>query len=403
MSRTLADDLARLQSGGESSVPDLVSLLIRQAVDARASDIHLEPTEGHVAVRLRIDGVLQQVATLDAGLRPNLVARVKVMSNLVTYRTDVPQEGRIEGGVHGAPVDLRVSTFPTIHGEKVVIRIFDPRKRTFEIAELGMSDAVRQTFERHISRPQGLILLTGPSGSGKTTTIYSALRVIADRGQFRKNIVTIEDPVEHAIPGVTQTQINSAVGLTFARCLRSLLRQDPEVIMVGEIRDSETAKIAVEAGLTGHLVLSTIHSGTACGVFHRLLEMDVEPYLVTSSVALVLAQRLVRVLCPKCRVPAEAGFQPRGCPECLHTGYQGRTLLAELLTPSDDIKTAILTRADASSLLSLARKSGMRTLSEEGVELVKRGVTSQDELRRVLGEAWNLTRRGRNQTDATAE
>lgn len=386
-SQVLADDLARLQSSGEGSVPDLVNLLIRQAVEARASDIHLEPTEGHVAVRLRIDGVLQQVATLDAGLRPNLVARVKVMSNLVTYRTDVPQEGRIEGGAHGAAVDLRVSTFPTIHGEKVVIRIFDPRKRTFEIAELGMSDAVRQTFERHISRPQGLILLTGPSGSGKTTTIYSALRVIAERGQFRKNIVTIEDPVEHAIPGVTQTQINSAVGLTFARCLRSLLRQDPEVIMVGEIRDSETAKITVEAGLTGHLVLSTIHSGTACGVFHRLLEMEVEPYLVTSSVALVLAQRLVRVLCPTCRVAAESAFQPRGCPECLQTGYRGRTLLPELLEPSEDIKKVILTRADASTLLSLARKSGMRTLQEEGVELVKRGVTSQDEMRRVLGDA----------------
>jgi type II secretory ATPase GspE/PulE/Tfp pilus assembly ATPase PilB-like protein len=391
-SQVLEDELARLQSAGEASVPDLVNLLIRQAVSVRASDIHLEPTDSEVVVRFRIDGVLQRVASLGPGLRSNLVARVKVMSNLLTYRTDIPQEGRIDASVHGGPVDLRVSTFPTIHGEKVVIRIFDPRKRTFETAELGMREEVRQTFERHISRPQGLILLTGPSGSGKTTTIYSALRAIAERGAFRKNIVTIEDPVEHAIPGVTQTQINLAAGLTFARSLRSLLRQDPEVIMVGEIRDAETAKIAVEAGLTGHLVLSTIHSGTACGVFHRLLEMDVEPFLIASSVGLVLAQRLVRVLCPKCKAPAtdEAGvaiFKPMRCPDCLQTGYGGRTLLAELLEPNEDIKQAVMKRSLPASMQSIAQKAGMKTLNEEGLDLVRRGVTSAEELKRVLGEA----------------
>ena len=384
--------------GGDDVVPLLVAAALRAGIDNGASDIHLEPTPSALAVRLRVDGVLQHMAEIQADLSPNIVARVKVLANLLTYRTDLPQEGRIDSEEYGGEVDLRVATFPTVHGEKAVIRIFDPQKRTFAIDDLGMTPDVRQTLEERLCRPQGVLLLTGPSGSGKTTTIYACLRLLVTESGGTRNIVTVEDPVEYVIDGVTQTQVNPAVGLTFGRALRSLLRQDPEAIMIGEIRDPETAQIAIEAGLTGHLVISTIHSGTACGVFNRLLEMGVEGFLITSSVGLVMAQRLVRVLCKECKRPIDSaseaegipGVQPShahgavGCATCLQTGYRRRTLLAEVLTMSPALKEAVLSKTDEKALLDVAVEAGMKPLAAAGVEKINQAITSPAELKRVL-------------------
>ena len=384
--------------GREDVVPCLVALVLKAGIENGASDIHLEPGPSRLGVRFRVDGVLQHMAEIGVQLSRNVIARVKVLANLLTYRTDLPQEGRIDGAEYGGQVDLRVSTFPTVHGEKAVIRIFDPSKRTFDIDALGMAPDVRGMIEQRLRRPQGVLLLTGPSGSGKTTTIYACLRFLVSQSGGTRNIVTVEDPVEYVIEGVTQTQANSAVGLTFARAMRSLLRQDPEVIMIGEIRDPETARIAIEAGLTGHLVISTIHSGDACGVFNRLLDMGVEGFLITSSVNLVLAQRLVRVLCKACKRPA-AGVQgeptvpgvlsdrvygPIGCTECLHTGYRGRTLLAEVLTMSPSLKEAILKKADEKELFDAAVASGMKPFLEAAAEKINQGITTPAEVRRVM-------------------
>ena len=379
-------------------VGELVDLLLKHAIAIEASDVHLEPTPAGLHVRCRIDGVLQPVCTVPAGLAANVVARLKVMSDLLTYRTDVPQEGRIDGARHSHPIDLRVSTFPTIHGEKAVVRVFDPAKQAFGMERLGLPDAAREHIVAHATRPQGVILLTGPAGSGKTTTIYALLRMIVEAGGGTRHVVTVEDPVEYAVDGVTQTQINVPAGLTFARALRSLMRQDPEVIMVGEIRDVETAGIAIEAGLTGHLVISTIHSGTACGVFGRLLDMGVEPFLITSSVTLVAAQRLVRRLCDACKAEAMseddfAGLAdrfdgpvwvPQGCSHCLGTGYHGRTLLVEVLAVSDCVRRLVLDKADVGALQHAAVAGGMTPLLTHGVALARDGITSPFELRRVL-------------------
>ena len=383
---------------GELKVSEIVDLLLRQGIAHGASDVHVEPTPSGLGVRYRIDGVLQPVCTAPKEIDANVVARIKVMSDLLTYRTDIPQEGRIDGARHGQDIDLRVSTFPTIHGEKAVVRIFDPAKRAFAISDLGFPEDALDRLVAHATRPQGVILLTGPSGSGKTTTIYAVLRMLVESGGGTRNIVTVEDPVEYGIEGVTQTQINLPADLTFARALRSLLRQDPEVIMIGEIRDAETAGIAIEAGLTGHLVISTVHSGTACGVFGRLLDMGIEPFLITSSVTLVAAQRLVRRLCDACKTQTDeddayAGLRehfgtpvwtPTGCDECVGTGYQGRTLLAETLTVEERIRGMILEKADVNALENAAVEIGMTPLLEHGVSLVRAGETSPAELRRVL-------------------
>ena len=386
------------ESESELKVSEIVEALLSEGIAHSASDVHLEPTAEGLLVRFRIDGVLQPVCRVSEALGPNVVARVKVMSDLLTYRTDVPQEGRIDGRRHGQHIDLRVATFPTIHGEKAVVRIFDPHQREFAIDHLGFPQEARDRLVAHMGRPQGVILLTGPSGSGKTTTIYAALRMLVESGAGTRNIVTVEDPVEYAIDGVTQTQINLPADLTFARALRSLLRQDPEVIMIGEIRDAETASIAIEAGLTGHLVISTIHSGTACGVFGRLLDMRVEPFLITSSVTLVVAQRLVRRLCDACKAQttdeSECGglrervrgpvCQAVGCEQCFGTGYSGRTLLAEQLTVTDSVKRLILDKTDIAAIEAAAVQAGMAPLLEHGIRLATDGTTSLAELRRVL-------------------
>jgi len=374
----------------------LVDDLIAQAIESGASDIHVEPTAGGLRLRCRIDGVLQDVGLLERSLASTVVARIKVISDLLTYRTDVPQEGRIQSDRYGGSVDLRVSVFPTIHGEKAVVRIFDPEKAAFNLGGLGFPPDVFDILQSHLSRPQAVILLTGPSGSGKTTTIYSCLRHILEASSIPRNVVTIEDPVEYALDGVTQTQVNPPAGMTFAVGLRSVLRQDPEVIMIGEIRDPETARIAVESGLTGHLVLSTVHTGTACNVFSRLLEMGVEPYLVTSAVTLVIAQRLVRVLCPACReevspdpsdpvaIRAGRAFEPRGCPQCASLGYWGRTPLVEALIVDEELRRAVLAKSDRQTLEETALRGGMRTLLDHAVSLVRDGVTATSEVRRVL-------------------
>ena len=382
----------------ELKISEIVDLLISEGIAHTASDVHVEPTPGDLAVRYRIDGVLQPVCTVPKGIAANVVARIKVISDLLTYRTDVPQEGRIDRARRGREIDLRVSTFPTIHGEKAVVRIFDPAKRAFAIDQLGFPEEALGQLVTYSTRPQGVILLTGPSGSGKTTTIYAVLRTLSESGSGSRNIVTVEDPVEYAIEGVTQTQINLPADLTFARALRSLLRQDPEVIVIGEIRDAETAKIAIEAGLTGHLVISTIHCGAACGVFGRLLEMGVEPFLITSSLTLVAAQRLVRRLCDACKAETEeddafAGLNDRfdcpvwtpvGCEQCVGTGYRGRTLLAEALLLTASIKRLVLEKADVTAVEEAAAQAGMTPLFEHGLSLARAGVTSPSELRRVL-------------------
>jgi len=391
--------LGDLAAQGAEGVCALVDEIIHEGLRRGASDIHLEPSGDSLSLRYRFDGVLHPSMEVPTKLASNVVARVKVLADLLTYQTDVPQEGRVNREKVGAEADLRVSTFPTVRGEKVVIRLFDPATQDVRLDELGYPDAVRAEMERQLQAPKGVILLTGPAGSGKTTTIYAALQYILETTRGMRNIVTVEDPVERLLSGVTQTQVHAGSGLTFARCLRSLMRQDPEVIVVGEIRDRETADIAIEAGLTGHLVISTIHSGTAAGVFTRLLEMRVEPHLLTSAVTFVVAQRLVRKLCERCkqRIHAKEGLlglpgellgsacEPVGCDACFRTGYTGRTVIVESLQTSGPIREKILNRAATGELEHAAISLGMTPLSAAALNAVRSALTSPAEIRRVLG------------------
>jgi type II secretory ATPase GspE/PulE/Tfp pilus assembly ATPase PilB-like protein len=397
----MGSELEKMQGKGETQISDIVSFLFHQAIEHRASDIYLEPLEEIVSIRYRIDGMLHNVVELPLELQDKLVSRVKVLANLIVYRRDIPQDGHITGDFQKKGVDLRVTTFPTIHGEKVFIRIFNSREVHFDIGELGLSPDIKEELRRLIFQPQGTILLTGPSSSGKTTTIYAALREILREKRNTVNIVTIEDPVEYNLKDISQTQVNLSAGLTFARSLRSILRQDPEVIMLGEIRDVETANIAIQAGLTGHLVISTIHSGTASGVFARLIAMEIEPFLIASSISGVLAQRLVRVICPKCKEPYQPSqglvralglnegsshsfFKGRGCAECSQTGYQGRTAIAELLTVNEKFREAVLGKLSTTALGKIAKEMGMRNLREDGLRKVEEGITTLEELQRVI-------------------
>jgi len=384
----MRDDAARLQAlqqDGDATVTDVVDFVLQTGIERGASDIHVEPLADALAIRFRLDGLLTEMGQLPKDLAPNVIARLKVMADLLTYRYDIPQEGRIKADAARDSIDLRLATFPTVHGEKAVVRIFDPAKRTFLLADLGFADDVADRLRALVREPEGMLLLTGPAGSGKTTTIYACLREIVRTSGIARQIVTIEDPVEFGLDGVTQTQVNPAAGLTFAVGLRSLMRQDPQVIVVGEIRDVETAHAAIEAGLTGHLLISTIHAGTAVGVFARLIEMGIEPALMTSVVRSVLAQRLVRVLCEGCRRPgAEGTFEAVGCEACAGTGYHGRTAIGEMVTVAPALRRAVLDRADLATLADAAAESGSRTLPADGLRLVETGRTSLDELRRVL-------------------
>jgi type II secretory ATPase GspE/PulE/Tfp pilus assembly ATPase PilB-like protein len=395
----LRDRLTELAARGIEGVIPLVEEILQEGILRGASDIHIEPAPDALLIRYRLDGVLHPAVEVPCRNAANAVSRVKVLADLLTYQSDVPQEGRINREKLDAPTDLRVSTFPTVRGEKAVVRLFDPATRDVRLEQLGYPKAVRRAIEHSLAMPKGVIFLTGPAGSGKTTTIYAALRHILEHSRGERHIVTVEDPVERILPGVTQTQIHPPSGLTFARCLRSLMRQDPEVILVGEVRDRETAEIAVEAGLTGHLVISTIHSGTVAGVYSRLLDMRVPPHLIASSVSFVAAQRLVRKLCPACRKPVEDPAQLRclpgdlagkayvaaGCNNCFDTGYSGRTVIVEAAEMSSALHQKILASAASEEMESAAVSLGMMPLHEAAVAAVRDGITSPDEVVRVLG------------------
>jgi general secretion pathway protein E len=361
---------------GPDGVVAAVNLVLDEAIRRSASDVHFEPTPAALDIRLRIDGVLQSVSALPHDLIPNVVGRLKVLADLLTYRVDIPQEGGVRPGGLLRGADLRVSTFPTVHGEKAVVRIFNAADQLLDLEDLGLPPDVYEALQLLLLERTGAVLLTGPSGSGKTTTIYACLRRLAAKTSGR-HIVTIEDPVEQWVEGVTQSQARPGGEFDFARGLRSLMRQDPDVIMVGEIRDRETAAVAAEAALTGHLVFSTLHAGSACGVIGRLLDMGVEPYLLTSAIKGILNQRLLRRVCAECR--------GRGCEQCVGTGYRGRLLIAELLTPDAALRRAILAKADADELEAVAAKSEWRTIRAAADAAVADGRTTAEEVMRVLG------------------
>ena len=366
----------------------LVDNLLEGAMNAGASDIHFEPTEEGLVVKYRLDGVLETVEKLPKFLSENIIARLKVLGGLLTYRNDIPQEGRIEITGHNSQgvLDERLAVFPTIHGQRAVVRIFYQHRNLTELQQLGFSEAVYKTLKSVAFKNQGLLLLTGPAGSGKSTTLAAMLRFIL-RNFPGKSIVTLEDPVEIRVEGVTQVQITPFGEMTFPTALRSLLRQDPQVLMIGEIRDAETAKIAIEAALTGHFLMSTMHSGMPAAGFLRLLEMGIEPYQVTSSVCAILNQRLVRKLCDKCKKKNEktATFEIVGCKDCLNAGYKGRVLISEIVELNSELRKAIVQKTDLEKLETLLKNQGHTNMLADGKRLIREGVTTVDELNRVCG------------------
>lgn len=386
--------LVALEPRSPKYVTELVDLALAEARKQGASDVHLTPSVEGMEMRWRIDGVLQHVATLPAGLAPNVAARLKVLADLLTYRTDVPQEGRIRG--EPGAVEMRVSTFPTLYGEKAVVRLFADPGRYQRLADLGLPEAIRSDLERLLGETSGAILLAGPAGAGKTTTLYACLRELAASSMGNRSLATLEDPIESAVAGVAQSQVNPAAGFDLATGLRSLLRQDPEVIGIGEIRDRETAEGALGASLTGHLVLCTFHAGSAAGVVGRLLDMGMEPYVLRSGLLAVVCQRLARRLCDCAReepdpvrflgLPVSSARVPVGCASCGGTGYRGRLVLAERLDPSaGGFGPALLARADVPALETEAIGAGMVPLWRRAIEAVEAGGTSPAEVRRVLG------------------
>ncbi len=390
---------------GEGPIVKLANFLIAEAVKLGASDIHVEPQEKKVVIRYRVDGVLRVYHELQARVKDALVARLKIMSKLDIAEKRKPQDGRIRTNYKGKKIDLRVSTVPTVYGEKVVMRIQEAEKYlNVKLDDLGFEPDDLEKFRRAIWTPWGMILVTGPTGSGKTTTLYAALM---ERNTPDVNIMTAEDPVEVSIPGLNQVQINERIGLDFASVLRAFLRQDPDIILIGEIRDTETAEIGIKAALTGHLVFSTLHTNDAPSSITRLVDMGIEPFLVGSSVILIVAQRLVRKLCPRCRLvddtPKEALLRlgvlknpneditifkanPKGCEHCNGTGYKGRTAVHEILEVDEELRKLIVKGATAEDIRDLARKKGMRTLYEAGIIKVRKGITSLAEVERVLAK-----------------
>jgi general secretion pathway protein E len=373
---------------------EVVERVLSGARAGGASDVHFLPGAGGLELTWRIDGVLQAVTSIPAKVGPNIVARLKVLSELLTYRTDVPQEGRIRGAP--GEVEMRVSTFPTLFGEKAVVRLFAAPGLFQRIEELRLPVEVSDGLGLMLGETSGAIVLSGPAGSGKTTTIYACLRELAARSKGTRSLATLEDPIEAVVPGVAQAQVNLAAGLTLESGLKALLRQDPEVIAIGEIRDRATAEIALQAALTGHLILTTFHAGSACEVIGRLLDMGIEPYVVRSGLRAVVAQRLVRRLCSCSNaalnaegllgLPVQTARVPKGCELCRGTGYRGRTVLAELLLPEqEDIARAILARSDVRHLEQVALRAGMVDRWQRACAAVAAGLTSPEEVRRVLG------------------
>jgi type IV pilus assembly protein PilB len=386
-------------SGEDASVIQLVQRVIKEAVERGSSDIHFEPGDGDMRVRYRIDGVLQEAAVIPASAVPAVVSRLKILSDLDIAERRVPQDGRISVEVGGKPIDLRVATLPCAYGENVVMRILDQSKVMIELEQLGMLPQALERFTKAFSQAHGAVLVTGPTGSGKSTSLYGALNQL---NTIETNIITIEDPVEYQLDGITQVQVNNKAGLTFAGGLRSMMRADPDIIMVGEIRDRETAQIAIEAALTGHLVLSTLHTNDAPGAVTRLIEMGIEPFLVGSAVDCVVAQRLARLLCEECKkrttITAEVmrangfnvgldleAFEPVGCARCGGSGYKGRIGLYEVMWVSDTIRALAVAREPAETIAHAAVHEGMMRLREDGLEKVRRGLTSIAEIARVSG------------------
>ncbi len=396
------DDLSSVTEVVEDApIVKFVNILITQAVQDRASDIHIEPAEKDLRVRFRIDGVLHEVMRSPRSMTAGVTSRLKIMADINIAERRIPQDGRMSTIVNGKKVDLRVATLPTVWGEKIVMRILDNSTAMMQLSDLGFGAANYDVFSESFTKPYGMILVTGPTGSGKSTTLYATLNIVSNP---QLNVITVEDPVEYKLPGINQVQTNAKAGLTFASALRSILRSDPDVVLLGEIRDRETAHIAVEAALTGHLVLSTLHTNDAPSAIVRLTEMGIEPFLVGSALDCVLAQRLARKLCIKCkeeyvptrealadmRMPVSADepvptlFRPVGCSACAKTGYRGRIALHEVMAVSEDIERLTVERASTMSIARMAREQGMVTLRDDGLAKVKAGHTSMEEILRVV-------------------
>ena len=391
-----ADELADLASG--APVIKLVNLVIANAIVASASDIHIEPFEKEVYVRYRIDGILHQMEAPPLKMHASIISRIKIMARLDIAEKRLPQDGRMRTRIGGKDIDMRVSIIPTVYGESAVLRILDRSSVTVEIEKLGFPEAELEGLKGIISKPYGMLLVTGPTGSGKTTTLYAALEKI---NTTDRKIITIEDPVEYQLQGVNQIQVRPNIGLSFQDGLRSIVRQDPDVIMVGEIRDVETAEIAIQAALTGHMVFSTVHTNDSAGAITRLLDMGVEHYLISSALVGALAQRLVRILCKSCRKPytpdketlkmvtgkatgtGETLYREAGCPECSNTGYRGRIGIYELLNIDDEIRNLILSKTSSHLIKEKARERGMSTLRDDGWKKVREGLTTVSEVVRV--------------------
>lgn len=396
------EDLERLKdSASEAPVIRLVNHLIDRAVEVRASDIHIEPFETRLRVRYRIDGILREEEPPPNRLRQSIVSRVKIMAQLNIAETRLPQDGRIKIAVRGKEVDLRVSTVPTMYGESVVLRVLDRQAVALDFTKLGLADDTHAQFRKILERPHGILLVTGPTGSGKTTTLYTSLLHL-NTGE--RKILSVEDPVEYQLEGINQVQVLPGIGLNFAHALRAFLRQDPDIIMIGEIRDLETAEIAIQAALTGHLVLSTLHTNDAASTITRLLDMGAEGFLVASTLTGVVAQRLVRRLCHDCReayrpapeILSQLGLTGRrdsvlyravGCKACRQTGYRGRTMILEILVMTEALSTLILKRPDAAEIQRVALNEGMRSMYQDGIEKMLDGTTSLEEVVRVTREA----------------
>jgi general secretion pathway protein E len=388
-----------LDLSNEAPIIKMVNVILSQAVTARASDIHIEPFEKSLVVRYRVDGILHKVLSPPKAYQAGIISRIKIMSNLNIAENRLPQDGRIKLKLTGKDIDIRVSTIPCQYGERVVMRLLNKTDQKYSISTMGISGQMLETFKKLIYQPHGIILVTGPTGSGKSTTLYSAL---SELNSPERNIITCEDPVEYQFDGISQMQMQEKIGLTFATGLRAILRQDPDVVMVGEIRDEETARIAIQASLTGHLVFSTLHTNDASSAVTRLVDMSIEPYLITSTVLGFIAQRLVRVICPGCKKPYKPTekelesleIEPsrlidgvlhrgEGCSSCMGTGYKGRMGIYELLVLNHQIKQEILKGSDANSIQEIALKTGLKTMRDYGKQKVIEGYTTPDEILRV--------------------
>ena len=396
------DDLSKVKEIVEDApIVKYVNLLITQAIQDRASDIHLEPTEHDLRVRFRIDGVLHEIMHSPKAIQSGVISRLKIMADINIAERRIPQDGRLSVNAHGRKVDLRVATLPTVWGEKVVMRILDNSTARLDLTDLGFSEANYERYSRSFTKPYGMILVTGPTGSGKSTTLYATLNIVS---RPEVNVITVEDPVEYRLAGINQVQTNNKAGLTFASALRSILRSDPDIVLIGEIRDHETGQIAVEAALTGHLVLSTLHTNDAPSAVSRLTEMGIEPFLVGSALDAVLAQRLARRLCSKCKEPYTPTresliaarfpwdddkplpqlYRPVGCSVCSKTGYKGRLALHEVMVVSEEIERLAVEKASATVIENVAREQGMKTLRDDGLDKVLAGITAMDEILRVV-------------------